>query len=485
MVGVDHYPDPAIADLRGAVADGRAMARLLVEHFGFAPDRVVTLFDERATAARIEGAVDWLARTVGPEGAAVFFFAGHGAQRFDDSGDESDDFDETFVPHDSGRGARPDRDLTDDWMRVRLERLAKRAASVTAIFDCCHSGTMGRAEGYTGVRGAAPVKGPRRARGPALRRAGGDLPYVLLAAAAADEAAHEKTVGEKPQGVFTRALVGALAASTARDSWRTLIARVADDVGRAQAEGQRQTPQLEGAHRDRRPFSTAQPEARWAPAEADGGGIAVALGALHGVAMDTVLTIEPIGGQTGPLNARVVDLGPFSCRCVPLDGRAVDGPLRAFPPPQRPSLWDLTADPTYAADPFDLVFDASGLVDDDGAQVVHAGDALTLTFDNTGNRRVHVALAAIDVDGRVRVLAPEPGGEMQIAPFGRHAEIIEAELPRERPGGMRWRLVLVVSSARFDAGLLETAARTIIPPIKNLLLALYPMVVRVLPPPER
>lgn len=483
VVGVDHYPDPAIANLRGAVADARAMARLLVEHFGFSPDRVVTLLDGRATAARIEESVDWLERTVGPEGAAVFFFAGHGAQRFDDSGDESDDFDETFVPHDSGRGPRPDRDLSDDWVRTRLDRLAARAASVTAIFDCCHSGTMGReiADGATGVRRTEPARGPRRPRGPRLRRAGGEAPYVLLAAAAADEAAHEKTVGQKPQGVFTRALIAALAASTAGDSWRTIIARVRAAVRDADSE---QTPQLEGALSDRRPFSTARPDTPWALAEPDGEGIVVALGRLHGVSAGTVLSMDPIEGGKGPLKARVIDLGPFSCRCVPLDGATAHGPLRATLPPGRPSLWDLTSDETLAADPFELVFDGSGLVDDDGAQVVYAGDALTLTFDNTGNRRVHIALVAIDVDGAVQLLVPEEGGDMQISPFGRHTEIFDAELPRDRPGGYRWRLVLVASTAWFDARLLAGSARGVIPPIKNLLLALYPLVVRVLPAPE-
>ena len=483
VIGIDRYADPAIDDLRGAVADARAINRLLIEHFGFDPDRVKTLYDQRATAERIGDVLEWLTGAVGPDGAAVFYFAGHGAQRFDDSGDEADAFDETFVPSDSGRGSRPDLDLTDDWLRTRLERLVARAGSVTAIFDCCHSGTMGREIGeQVAVRGAPPVRAARSVRKPGLRRARAALPYTLLAASAAGQRAHESGSGDQRQGVFTRALVTALEASTADDSWRTVMSRVAAEV-RAKQSGQ--DPQLEGIGRDRRPFSDALPASRWALAEPDGEAMRVALGRLHGVEVDDVLELLPLkatGSDESPQKARVVDAGPLSCRCVPLDGRRPSGPRKALPPPGRPSLWNLAFDPAFATDPFDLIFDAPDHPLDGDAHEVYAGSPIELLVSNNGGSRLHLALVMLNAEGYVHVVLPEPGGEVQLGPFSEHTEVFDAELGIGWPRGQRWRLVLIASTEPFDPRPLAGSARTLsVPPIKNLLLALYPLVVRVVP----
>lgn len=491
VVGIDHYPDPAFRDLHGAVADARAMQALLVEHVGIPTGRIATLYDHNATATRIVETFDWLEKTVGPEGAAVFYFAGHGSRCFDASKDEGDTFDETFVPHDSGRGSRPNRDLTDDWLRARLERLVERAACVTLIFDSCHSGTLGRdvPDEAEGVRrapdGVGSVSG-----GPGLGRGEEDLPYVLLAAAAADQLSHERehAPGEGKRGIFTRALVADIEGSTADDSWRTIMLRVHRAV---RALKPSQHPQVEGAARDRRPFSTARPLGHWAVADAQPNGIRVALGRLHGVEPDQVLELRPLPSAgadpeavESTLRARVVDLGPLSCRCVPIHRGAVDGPLRALAPPGRSSLWALAADPEFARDPFGLIFDAETdhLLADDGAHEVQAGEYITLEFENTGGNRLHLALVMLDAAGKVEVVLPRGGGDFELAPFETIRKRYEADLPLERRDGLRWRLVLIASTSTFDARSLQGAERTLsVPPIKNLELALYRMMVRIVP----
>ena len=60
----------------------------------------------------------------------------------DREGDEPDGMDETIVPYDSGRDPFENRDITDDELYVRLLALVRVTPFVTAIFDCCHSGTI-------------------------------------------------------------------------------------------------------------------------------------------------------------------------------------------------------------------------------------------------------------------------------------------------------------------------------------------------------
>jgi hypothetical protein len=87
------------------------------------------------------------------------FFAGHGTQLMDitnkddyeedgdegnDKGDETDGKDECIVPSDFWdelNNQMPEKLISDDILRVVLSRFGKDT-KVTALFDCCHSGTV-------------------------------------------------------------------------------------------------------------------------------------------------------------------------------------------------------------------------------------------------------------------------------------------------------------------------------------------------------
>ena len=83
----------------------------------------------------------WLIQrhSVGPGDVAVFQYAGHGSQVADDDGDETDAFDEVFVPVDYHTGAL----LLDDDLAGLLQEL-QPGALMTLFMDCCHSGTNSR-----------------------------------------------------------------------------------------------------------------------------------------------------------------------------------------------------------------------------------------------------------------------------------------------------------------------------------------------------
>jgi Caspase domain len=78
--------------------------------------------------------------------AVVFLFAGHGVSVEDTSGDESDGYDEAMMPCDylaSGEGEEEGAEpiIDDDIFRLLLIPMPKNV-HVTAIVDCCHSGTI-------------------------------------------------------------------------------------------------------------------------------------------------------------------------------------------------------------------------------------------------------------------------------------------------------------------------------------------------------
>ena len=62
------------------------------------------------------------------------FFAGHGAQVTDTSGDEADGYDEVMV-FDSGY-------IVDDELAIYLQKYSIGTAHTILLSDCCHSGTI-------------------------------------------------------------------------------------------------------------------------------------------------------------------------------------------------------------------------------------------------------------------------------------------------------------------------------------------------------
>lgn len=84
VIGIDAYEDPAYPDLGYAAADARAVARILVERYGFAQEDVRLVLDEDATKPVLEEALEeWACDRgrIGAEDLFVVFFAGHGVTR--------------------------------------------------------------------------------------------------------------------------------------------------------------------------------------------------------------------------------------------------------------------------------------------------------------------------------------------------------------------------------------------------------------------
>ena len=132
-IGINEY---GTQSLNGCVADSQSFADAL-QQWGF---QVQRLTDQRATRNGIMGALEALLAKSQAGDTVVIQYAGHGTQLPDLSGDESDGFDEAWVPYDYDHGEF----VIDDDLGAMFDRHRDRGIQLIVFTDCCHSGTSTR-----------------------------------------------------------------------------------------------------------------------------------------------------------------------------------------------------------------------------------------------------------------------------------------------------------------------------------------------------
>lgn len=230
-VGIDRYRS---RPLSGCVADAQRWSAVLRDA-GF---EVTQLFDEAATRSAILSAMERLIRNASSGDLLAFQYSGHGTQVVDRTADESDGYDEAFVPIDGETGQL----LLDDDIAKVLARVP-RGVTLTLFMDCCHSGTISRFA--ADAVPAGPDEHVRylpltpemvaahdafRAGMPSTGSAAAEesLPGVVHFAACRDA---EYAWESQGQGDFTRAATAALASAIAgRMSNEAFIEAVAGEV---------------------------------------------------------------------------------------------------------------------------------------------------------------------------------------------------------------------------------------------------------------
>jgi uncharacterized caspase-like protein/peptidoglycan/xylan/chitin deacetylase (PgdA/CDA1 family) len=137
LVGIDQYKKWPL--LQYAVRDAEGVGQALVQKFGFAPERVITLKNEQATRAGILGAFHDLMGHAGagglqPNDRVFVFFAGHGATRKLSSGRDLG----YIVPYD----ADPDNLALDAIPMTEIQNIAESLPAKHELFvmDACYSG---------------------------------------------------------------------------------------------------------------------------------------------------------------------------------------------------------------------------------------------------------------------------------------------------------------------------------------------------------
>ncbi|KAJ3285401.1 Ca(2+)-dependent cysteine protease [Borealophlyctis nickersoniae] len=142
FVGINYYGQQG--ELKGCINDVHNVKNWLMKNYPFRPDEILILTDDQKdptripTKANLLAAMQWLVRDARPGDAFFLHYSGHGSRQKDQDGDEDDGFDETIVPVDYQRAGQ----IVDDELNAMLVRPLPRGSRLTAIFDCCHSGSI-------------------------------------------------------------------------------------------------------------------------------------------------------------------------------------------------------------------------------------------------------------------------------------------------------------------------------------------------------
>jgi len=211
LVGIDDYPG-AQNDLASCVNDTRVMRQALIEHFGYKPENIVVINDASATREHIIEAFRRHLGQAGPNGAATFYFSGHGMQMDGNYGiqdEEPEGVDEALFVWGNGPATSI---ILDDELNVLISEL--RPQNKMVILDNCNAGTGTLGAGFKFVSmDDESIKSALRlpdtwlgaeilgARGVAH----GGMNHVFLAACKAEETALAGSNGRP--SVFTHALI--------------------------------------------------------------------------------------------------------------------------------------------------------------------------------------------------------------------------------------------------------------------------------------
>lgn len=342
LIGINRYPQIPNADLQGCVSDMELMRSLLAERFGFPAERTRTLRDEEATQQGIRGALADLAAAVGKDDIVVLFYAGHGSRMNDPR--QPGRLLESMVTHDSGRGARPNRDIIDEEIDQWVQRVNEKTPFVSLIFDCCHSGSVTRdpfgeltREAPADLRapaemfdsGAVPeiFASARNVEAEQGRGTAGWMPgrrrAVVIAACRADELANEHTgEGAVRHGALTFFLGQALFQTPSGATWRDVFERISPKITTIYG---RQHPQIEG-RMDQLLFGTEEIRpASYLPVLAvRDGAVEIGGGAAHGVRPGSLWTVRSSSARHGEAGDEVAAVEVQTVRAATSTARVVE-----------------------------------------------------------------------------------------------------------------------------------------------------------------
>ncbi|ETW04553.1 hypothetical protein H310_03779 [Aphanomyces invadans] len=141
FIGINYFGTDA--ELRGCIKDVENLHRFVKDRCGFPANNMRRLTDDqqghdRPTRANILAGMRWLVENARPGDSLFFHYSGHGSQQKDADGDEADGMDETICPVDYDTAGM----ITDDEMHSIMCASLPAGVKLTAIFDCCHSGSV-------------------------------------------------------------------------------------------------------------------------------------------------------------------------------------------------------------------------------------------------------------------------------------------------------------------------------------------------------
>ncbi|MFA6264354.1 MAG: caspase family protein [Pseudolabrys sp.] len=145
LVGINNYANPKYA-LAGCLNDIDSLSSLLKDCFGFSENNITTLTDAAATRAGILAGLSALLEGAAAGDTLIFAYSGHGCQKPSTApGTQPNDMNDALVPYEATYASL----ITDEELyNLITHRIMTPAIKFTAIYDCCHSGTMIRDVGF-------------------------------------------------------------------------------------------------------------------------------------------------------------------------------------------------------------------------------------------------------------------------------------------------------------------------------------------------
>jgi hypothetical protein len=203
-------------NLEGSLNDVESIHQLLVTRYGFEEKNIHILTQAEATHDNILHAIQtYLADPASPGDISFFYYAGHGSQMKNSKSWKDPKVDETTVPADSYKGTW---DIRDKEYSRAFMKVINKGATLTAIYDSCHSGSVTR--GLSRFNRIRAVEEDKRDaaddyRGPFPENSGA---LVFAAAQDIESAAEGRDENGVDHGAFTAALIKVLSAAPLNES---------------------------------------------------------------------------------------------------------------------------------------------------------------------------------------------------------------------------------------------------------------------------
>lgn len=141
IIGITYHEDDRQVTLEASIPSALRIKEF-VKGYGFEEDSLTLLLDKKGykqpTRENILDEIHLLVKGALPNDSLFFYFAGHGTFKDDEEYDEWDSQDEGIDPCDASKNGS----IVDDLLYERLIDNLPSGCRLTAIFDCCHSGTM-------------------------------------------------------------------------------------------------------------------------------------------------------------------------------------------------------------------------------------------------------------------------------------------------------------------------------------------------------
>lgn len=250
-------------NLAGCRPDVLNLQRLLIEKYGFASSNVNVILDGQATAQAMKDALNMLVQGIEIGDTILFAFSGHGTQKGFRRPNEEDGKDEALVPFDiSYNNLITDDDLNNIIMQVNPATGTPYlpddgSVNFTAIYDCCHSGTLIRDLALEDFKLdlTAPIlnrciKFPELIDNPIREVQLG--PYTVLSACRDEETAADVPAERIPGSISSRGAFSYALHKLVEDNTRKPLSQIESDVPDIIKGISRhvQTPQYVGLARD-------------------------------------------------------------------------------------------------------------------------------------------------------------------------------------------------------------------------------------------